>query len=174
MVQAPSITYSMTVDVSPKQFKIFFETMKGSIEKAVDQQITIWLNDLRTYALKNKPWRDRTYALRRSHRIGKSREGQFLIVDTRLEGAELNYGYLLENFPHLFSRDYAWIMPALNVMLPQLTGRMKAAVDASIKDVEAGRTIGIVPAKKLTGVAVGKGGGGKESIFILTPVSEKG
>jgi len=164
----------MTVDSYPRDFKNFFKNIESSIEKGIDQEITIWLNDLRTYALKNKPWYDRTYKLRRSHKIEKSRDGQFLIIDTRLEGAELNYGYVLENFPHLFSRDYAWIAPAVAVMEPQLHARMKAAVDASINDVVAGRKIGIIPAKKLTGVAKGKGGGGKETIFIMTPVSQKG
>ena len=144
-----SFDFGLKVEIDRNQLQDlddYFENIKGNVQSIIELGIFDWLVELRKHALANKPWKDRTFALRASHIIIPIDEGYALDVDARrTSGKDFNYGYALELGE--FS-EYAWLQPAVDQLEPELQFYVENKLQEFIDNIESGKSWTIFKTKK--------------------------
>jgi len=121
------------IEIDEEKTRKNLSAISDQLDNILDDVIFTFIRDLKDYALQIRTWGNRSGALERAHFIEPLEDGWRLRVDvTETSDKDYNYAWALERG---WLSQYAWIMPALDVLEAELPGRLDKALQEAIKKV---------------------------------------
>jgi len=134
--------WSIEVEFDKDSITSFFDGISENIDDAISDGIFDYLEYFRDVALANKPWEDRSGALRKGHIIEPTDDGWKLTVDATIHGTATwkgkayNYAYALEQ--GWLSSKYKWIEPTVDKTEDDLVYYVENSIQKLIDSIEEG------------------------------------
>lgn len=134
------MSLDVKVSINKEEALSYFTEVAPTIEQAVDDAMREWLENVKELALAIKTWDDRSGTLTESHIIRPEGDGYVLEVNPYLNPLKRvtgNYAYFLEYGYNDYTTgqpvSMPWINPAVEMLLGDLDGQIKKAVDDALK-----------------------------------------